>query len=644
MKVLSVDIKNFFSIGEATLELADKGLILIQGENLDDPSASSNGSGKSSMGDAISWCLFNQTARGVSGDSVINREAGKGCRVAVTVEDDGKFYRIARNRKNGTFKNNLTVSVWEKDDEAVEITKGTDKLTQELVEKIVGCSFEVFKAAVYSGQESLPNLPAMTDKELKLIVEEAAGINQLQACFDIAKKRAAVVANEVAIIKTTILTAERQLEISNADLIDVQTKAAAFGEGKALRLAEALAEYTDEVKRVGELRDSVTKEDWSAVEAEIETLESALRATDAEKRNLKALEDTRNATQRAVDQAADRLALVRNEAIKLSVKLKVVDDQIGQPCGECGKAYCEDDLHTVKNGIKISLKTAADKLREHQTLLETARNALLSATDGVESFTATMTDVSKTATVLSAAKGKIAWLKSQQAAIVSADKVITAILKRKEGIEAEVNVYEEQGKKGEERIALAETRLKELNELLADLVKKQAVLGHAVNVYGPAGVRAHILDTVTPFLNDRTAYYLGSLSDGVISASWETLSTTAKGEVREKFQIAVDKRLGADEFAGLSGGEKRKVRLSCALALQDLVASRASKPIDLWIGDEIDDALDDSGLERLMGVLEVKARERGTVLIVSHADLKDWCRNVITVTIKDGRSTITEGL
>lgn len=53
--------------------------------------------------------------------------------------------------------------------------------------------------------------------------------------------------------------------------------------------------------------------------------------------------------------------------------------------------------------------------------------------------------------------------------------------------------------------------------------------------------------------------------------------------------------------------------------------SRATKPINLWIADEIDYALDESGLERLMVVLDRKARERGTVLIISHqSGLKDW--------------------
>jgi DNA repair exonuclease SbcCD ATPase subunit len=114
-------------------------------------------------------------------------------------------------------------------------------------------------------------------------------------------------------------------------------------------------------------------------------------------------------------------------------------------------------------------------------------------------------------------------------------------------------------------------------------------------VFSPTGVRAYLLDEVTPFLNEQTAKYLGTLSDGNLTATWTTLVKTAKGDLREKFSIEVTNVTGGETFKGISGGEKRKVRIACALALQDLVARRASKPIELFIGDEIDDALDSRG-------------------------------------------------
>jgi DNA repair exonuclease SbcCD ATPase subunit len=179
-------------------------------------------------------------------------------------------------------------------------------------------------------------------------------------------------------------------------------------------------------------------------------------------------------------------------------------------------------------------------------------------------------------------------------------------------------------------------------QVQGQLAGEQEVAQAVTKVFSPAGVRAHILDTVTPFLNDRTAEYLSTLSDGNISAVWSTLSKTAKGELREKFVIEVENGKGAKSFRGLSGGEKRKVRLATMMALQDLVASRATKPLNLWIGDEVDDALDSAGLERLMSILERKAREKGTVLVISHNELRDWIDEV-TVVRKSGGYSKVEG-
>jgi DNA repair exonuclease SbcCD ATPase subunit len=184
----------------------------------------------------------------------------------------------------------------------------------------------------------------------------------------------------------------------------------------------------------------------------------------------------------------------------------------------------------------------------------------------------------------------------------------------------------------EERLAAQKLELAALNDELAGYDERIEILKNVVGVFGRKGVRAHVLETVTPYLNERTAYYLGTLSDGTIVANWSTLAIKSDGELAEKFNILVSKEDGAKEYFGLSGGERRKVRLATSMALQDLVASRASKPINLFIADEIDDALDVSGLERLMGILEEKGRERGTLVLISHNDIGDWVRNVSKVT------------
>jgi DNA repair exonuclease SbcCD ATPase subunit len=77
------------------------------------------------------------------------------------------------------------------------------------------------------------------------------------------------------------------------------------------------------------------------------------------------------------------------------------------------------------------------------------------------------------------------------------------------------------------------------------------------------------------------------------------------------------------------------------MALQDMVASRATKPINIFICDEVDHALDESGLERLMTILNKKAKERGTVLVISHQSLGDWIDDVIVVTKERGYGQVS---
>ena len=130
MRIQSLSITHFMAIGHVeSLPLNDKGLVLIQGENLDDTSQKSNGAGKSSIADALCWALYGETARQESGDAVINRTAGKGTEVRLELLDEtGARYRIRRYRKHRQYKNQLRLEHF-MEGEWQDLTKGSDKLT-----------------------------------------------------------------------------------------------------------------------------------------------------------------------------------------------------------------------------------------------------------------------------------------------------------------------------------------------------------------------------------------------------------------------------------------------------------------------------------------------------------------------------------
>ncbi|CCG43347.1 AAA family ATPase [Magnetospirillum molischianum] len=638
MHVETLTIENFLTIGEAKLHLTDRGLVLIQGENADNTSANSNGAGKSSIADAISWAFFGTTARGESGDRVINRFVGKNCRVAAVVRDGDELYEIARHRKHKEGKNGLVVK--QLAPAPSDLTKGTDKLTQLEVNRILGCSEEVFNSAVYAGQEKMPDLPAMTDKPLKLLIEEAAGITILEKAYEVARAKQAVTEREACDAQAQLDRIQARIDSTEDEVARLQGQQRAWDEKRAESVqseSETAKALADQVKA---LDADIATLDEPGVLAQLDEVESKLKEVVGEQEEKSRLERELAAADRRIAVVTAEIDRLTNDAKRRKAEVDAIDSRIGKPCGECGKSYEASDLTEARKIATGKLRKVVDEVKTKKAEANTLREARAGLAEGLSTFVAGMTDISAATGLqgrLCAKLRDIEAKKGERSRIADRTRQHIANAKR---LKDEQNPF----------AALIEKAGRTIEELVEEIGTKQATLEaaqarlalaqSAVKVFGPAGVRAEILDTVTPFLNARTAHYLGSLSDGNITATWSTLSTTAKGELREKFAIDVTDATGAESFGGLSGGEKRKVRLACCLALQDLVASRATKPINLWIGDEIDTALDVAGLERLMGILEEKARERGTVLVISHNDLKDWCRQQVIVKKEGGRSSV----
>ncbi|HBQ2238680.1 AAA family ATPase [Klebsiella pneumoniae] len=637
MKFLTLEVENFMALANAKVELDQRGLVLIQGVNAGDSSAASNGAGKSTLMNSLMWCIYGETSHGVKGDDVLSTGHEKNCRVKVTIEDEGKRYAIIRHRKHKEFKNRLIVR-----GEDGDMTKGKDSLTQEFVERLIGASKEVFMASIYACQEAMPDLPGMSDKNLKTIVEEAAGVDRLTKAYAIARERANAAAARMETTKTKMDACLSLVESAQNELESAKTSSEAWERDRSERLDVARADLVGAEVTLTE------------VEMELRSLPEQIRDTEnaigKEREKLASKEEHDAKLVKVRGAITDIRASIRiteniqKEAMQraraLKVKAEEVNTKVGEPCPTCGKAYCLEDLSTVKESFVEQARSEISQAQASVTSVAKYQEHLEKALKIESSLVASTPDVSAIISRIEQLTKELGTLRHREKEVVAVEALVARARSEVDRITKETNPFLAVIKRHEESLAANKSNYGVLKTELKNIQEQALLLDKARQVYSPAGVRSHILTSVTPFLNAQTAEYLNTLSDGNIVAEWSTMESTKKGEWRDKFNISVRKIGASKTFQTLSGGEKRKVRIACSLALQDLVASRASKNIELFIGDEIDDALDTAGLERLMGILEAKARERGTVMIISHKEMKSWFRETITVEVKEGRSYV----
>lgn len=97
IKFNNIKLHNFFSFEDADLNLNDNGFVFVNGINNNSlDNAASNGAGKSTIFEAICWCLTGETLRGIK--QVTRNGDNDGCFVSVNVDIDGSNYNIIRSQ------------------------------------------------------------------------------------------------------------------------------------------------------------------------------------------------------------------------------------------------------------------------------------------------------------------------------------------------------------------------------------------------------------------------------------------------------------------------------------------------------------------------------------------------------------------
>mgnify|MGYP000344736837 FL=1 len=119
IQIKDLTVKNFMSVGNATqaINFDRQDLTLVLGENIDlGGDGSRNGTGKTTIINALSYALYGEALTNIRRDNLINKTNSKGMMVSLDFCVGEQCYRIERGRKPNVLKFYINDSEQEADD------------------------------------------------------------------------------------------------------------------------------------------------------------------------------------------------------------------------------------------------------------------------------------------------------------------------------------------------------------------------------------------------------------------------------------------------------------------------------------------------------------------------------------------------
>ncbi len=610
MQILHLEIENFLSYAHAEINLADRGLVLIEGENRDQ--GGSNGSGKTTLLEAICWCLYGRTCGGAKGDQVV-RYGVKGTKVAVSLLVDQFAVLIRRYRQHPEFKDQLHFSI-----DGTDCRGATVKETEKKIVQTLQLDWDAFISVVMFPQGK-PGIAAWTDAEQKSVLDTILGLERFHK----------------ARIKTSDAHGKlkEDYELLNRDIHGLESSVTAMTESLALLEQQERTFKESKEHRIKELAQNlITTQEWdpgdpAPLKEQISTLRYQLEQSPHDE--LMKVHHEIDSKIRAMreDQRAEQM---RYDMLRRQVRdLEIIDPEAElekhQTCPSCGQMLPEDArerLYSTFSEQAYSARQESDRIKEEihdiAQALEIRDDKLLELQDLFLESKQKLDDVLNLRNKVESAEAELeghtrqveAWKED-----VERQRTQLENLKKEESPYSEV--LEETRQSLETQQELLSVREKGVEPLLTQIrLHKFWLTG-----FGKEGVRSLLMSTCTPFLNDRANVYMSELSEDTAEIQIKTQTLLKSGSFKDRLDFKVKYKHAGDSYEGKSGGERRRADLAILFALSDLAASRAQAPVNLIALDEPFETLDALGCEQVIGLLNKHVvPKRGTVLVISHSE------------------------
>lgn len=650
LKIRYAAAHNFLPFGNDGIQIhfdKFKNIVLIRGENRDakliDPrnnfeesKTSSNGTGKSSIQEIITYALYGKTVKRpekLGANDVVHNKIGKDAKVELIFDN----YRIVRVRKEGGNDKKNSLRLWESCDDiwdkTTEITQGTMATTQERIESIIGLSYEAFVNMCIFTDDQRACFLECDSKQKKEIVENMLSLGSYRGWFENAK----ILRKEIK-VKIDTKAKEYNLLINSKDdasrrLSLTKEKEKTWRETKKNELETLISNAGKAIKMFGSSDNGAAVLAYQKAQEKIKEINEKLPEKEQIKSDLESkLQFAKNKETEVKNEAgvvsdeyqdlnrkAKDLISDRSNKEKEIQKLKL--NEIGTKCDKCKGKVLEENINEYVNELNVDinkinnqLKNILENSKEVQSKVEIVKQKQEKIKNFITSFNNQISTVDtemkqlrnemveasrvrepKTDNEEALLQAKIEELKKQ---ITIKKNELTGDSPFKEIIEND----EQELKKSSEKV---DEKNKEVKELEAEL----PYYDYWITGFGEQGIRKWIVDGIVPELNNRINYWLQFLIDNRITLKFDN----ELNETIQRNPVDGDPYI----YHAMSTGQRRRLNLSVSQSFAHIMMLSAGSIPSIIFLDEVSTNVDFSGNIGIYKMILELAQDR-QVFITTH--------------------------
>lgn len=625
IKFEELDIEGFRSIDRISLNLSDQGIVIVKGINNYEDLASSNGSGKSSVFEAIIYALFEETS---SGDRDIeNRILGQGCSVVLKFSIDGVSYKIIRQSKKGKG----TVVLY-RNDEDISARNKSD--TNKLIISILGINKAIFLDCIFLSQNAVTNLPSLSPtarkERLEILTNTDNAINNFKTFL---KEKQTMYESkhvdsqlEINKINGKEESLQQQKDKLQAQINDIKIQIEERNKlGNIEDLDKQIQEYNVEINTINnqipglDNQIEMISKSINELKNEQKVYEEKRVNKDQEVQNQR---DKCNDLQKEITRVENIISYNNMDIDRINKEIEEIKNS--DTCPTCGRKYDnvnEEHIQKVIEDKNKEIKEFENKNIENNNYIKDLQLELDKEIEVGKNLKKEFENLN------SLYNDKNEQVSEQQTNLINTNNQKTQLLNSIQNIQVQIDAINKQkdnilkieipnSKQYEDMVQDIDIQLNNLNKLKEDKNNELNELDNYINAI------KHCIQLVTKdfrtFLLKNSLSYLNKILKDYSSQLFSNESDLIYISENDN---KLDIMLGNATYESLSGGEKTRVNIALLLAQKSLANMIGNISCNIIILDEILGYCDALAENNVINLITKELESLETIYMISHKEI-----------------------